>query len=192
MTGFVHDASVGLGALEGLLPEWLAALNAEAACFEDDEAAMHFAIAAGERNIREGGGPFGAVVLDAQGALLSVGVNRVLPSRCSLWHAEMLAMALAQQRIGSHDLASRGPCTLLTTCVPCAMCFGAIPFAGIRRLVCAADTADAEAIGFDEGAKPGNWVAALESRGIAVVQGVASGPARALLQAYQRQSGTLY
>lgn len=176
----------------GLLPDWLAALNRENRRFDNDEAAMHFALAAAERNIAEGGGPFGAAVLGPEGQLLAVAANRVLSSQCSLWHAEMLAVALAQQHIGSHDLASVGPCTLFTTCAPCAMCFGAMPFAGIRRLVCAADTADAEAIGFDEGAKPEHWVQALELRGIAVTLGVLAEQGRALLRAYQRASGVIY
>ena len=178
--------------LSSLLPDWLSALNREGRRFDSDEAAMQLALAAAERNIAEGGGPFGAVVLGPDGQLLAVAANRVLPARCSLWHAEMLAMALAQERIGSHDLASAGPCTLYTTCAPCAMCFGAIPFAGLRRLVCAAGTEDAEAVGFDEGAKPDNWVQALETRGIAVTLGILAERGRALLQAYQRGSGTIY
>ena len=34
---------------------------------------------------------------------------------------------------------------------PCAMCLGATPWSGIRRLVCGARDEDAEEIGFDEG-----------------------------------------
>ncbi|GAB3319386.1 nucleoside deaminase [Haliea atlantica] len=181
-----------LASLSGLLPDWLAALNRGRRHFDSDAAAMQLAVVAAERNIVEGGGPFGAVVLGPDGQLLAVAANRVLPARCSLWHAEMLAMALAQERIGSHDLGSVGPCSLYTTCAPCAMCFGAIPFAGLHRLVCAAATEDAEAVGFDEGAKPDNWVSALETRGIAVTLGVLAEQGRALLQSYQRAAGAIY
>ena len=41
----------------------------------------------------------------------------------------------------------------------------------VRRLVCGGRDADARGIGFDEGPKPSNWIAALETRGIARTPG---------------------
>ncbi len=173
-------------------PPWLASLNATAKRFRDDRQAMAFAIAAGAANIRHGGGPFGAVVVDAGMNLVATGVNLVIPLHCSVLHAEMVAIILAQQRLGTHNLAAAGAVTLYTSCEPCAMCFGALPFAGIKRLVCAASTADAEALGFDEGAKPSRWRQALQQRGIAVAHNICRAEARTLFADYGARNGEMY
>lgn len=173
------------------LPDWLAELNRQPLRLDAD-AAMRLAIDAAERNIDAGGGPFGAVAVDAAGALLSVGVNRVIPAGASFLHAEMLALLLAQRRRGSHDLSRDGPVTLFSSCEPCAMCLGALPFAGIAGLVCAAHEADARAAGFDEGAKPADWPGTLRQRGLHVTTGFHAAAAAATLQRYRHIGGALY
>ena len=72
------------------------------------------------------------------------------------------------------------------------MCFGAIPWSGVRRLVCGARDEDARAIGFDEGPKLPDWVDALEARGIAVVHDVLRDEAVAILRHYQESGGIIY
>lgn len=81
---------------------------------------------------------------------------------------------------------------LYTSAEPCAMCMGAIPWSGVDRVVCAAADADVRAIGFDEGDKPGDWVAACRRRGIAVASGVLRDEAVAVLLAYQASGGVVY
>lgn len=173
------------------LPDWLSELERGAPRL-DDTAAMRLAIVAAERSIDDGGGPFGAVVLDRHGAVLAVGANRVIPSHASFLHAEMLALLRAQQRLGTHDLARHGELTLFSSCAPCAMCLGALPFSGIRALVCGARADDAEAVGFDEGAKPTDWIMSLQQRGIAVTTDFLRDEALAPLQRYRACGGTLY
>ena len=180
------------GRVELPLPPWLAALNRAPRRFANLAEAMAFAVDAAQRNSQDGGGPFGAVVLDAELHLVAVGVNRVVPLHGSILHAEMLALLLAQGRLGSHDLASLGEYSLVTSCAPCAMCLGALPFAGVRRLVCGARGEDAEAIGFDEGDKPENWPDKLRARGIAVVEDLGRESARAVLDAYRDRGGIIY
>lgn len=172
------------------LPDWL--LPATPLTFGDDVAAMAFAVELSRRNVAEGGGPFAALVLDAQGGLVAAGVNRVMAEGNSVLHAEMVALMLAQQALGTHDLRRAGPLTLVTSCAPCAMCLGAIPWSGVSRVVCGARGEDAEAIGFDEGDKPAAWTTALARRGIAVVEDVARAAAAAVLQEYAGQSRPLY
>ncbi|MEY6432857.1 nucleoside deaminase [Thioalkalicoccus limnaeus] len=141
------------------------------------------------------GGPFGAAVFAAvDGSLISVGVNLVEGSRCSIAHAEMVAIGKAQQRVGHHDLraAVPGGCVLVSSAEPCAMCLGALPWSGINRLVCAARDADVRAIGFDEGHKPPDWVAGYARRGIAVTRDLMRTEAVALLRAYAAEGGTIY
>lgn len=173
------------------LPDWLTELNHNAR-HVDADAAMRLAIDAAERSIDDGGGPFGAVVVDADGEVLGVGANRVIPAGASFLHAEMLALLLAQRRLGTHDLSRHGPVTLFSSCEPCAMCLGALPFSGIAGLVCGAHEADARAAGFDEGAKPANWIGALEQRGISVTTDFHATAASAVLQRYRRIGGALY
>jgi tRNA(Arg) A34 adenosine deaminase TadA len=157
---------------------------------------MGLAIDLARENIRQGsGGPFGAVVLAAEtGRVVSVGVNLVLSSRCSIAHAEIVALGIAQQGLGSHDLTSvvSGGCTLISSAEPCAMCMGAIPWAGVRHLVCGARDGDVRAVGFDEGHKPGDWASAFARRGIRVTQDCLRERAVGVLREYARSDGPIY
>ncbi|NIP17720.1 MAG: nucleoside deaminase [Xanthomonadales bacterium] len=177
------------------LPGWVDAfVDATDAPLDSDNAAMRLAIALATENVSRGtGGPFGAVVVDEDaGTLVAAGVNLVTASHLSMAHAEIIALSLAQQRVGDWNLSRSGRLTLVTTCEPCAMCFGAVPWSGVRRLVCGSRKADAEAAGFDEGDKPGDWVASLERRGIEVAQDVLRDEANALFDKYARHGGEIY
>ena len=141
------------------------------------------------------GGPFGAAVFETTtGRLVSIGVNLVVSTNCSLAHAEIIALANAQQAIGHFDLGapSMPKHELVTSCEPCAMCYGAIPWAGVRKVLCGARGGDAEAIGFDEGPKPKNWVTALKKRGIAVSRDLCRDEATAVFQYYKKAGYAIY
>lgn len=155
---------------------------------------MRFVIALAQENSKQRtGGPFAAAVFDrANGMLIAAGINRVVPLNCSLAHAEMIALSSAQQRLETYDLSSHGNYELVTSTAPCAMCLGAIPWSGVRRLVCGATDADARAVGFDEGAKVANWVNELERRGIEVVTECCRDTAKAALLQYQDLGGVVY
>jgi tRNA(Arg) A34 adenosine deaminase TadA len=178
------------------LPAWLRdELGPEDRRFDGVEERMRFAIALARQNVEQRtGGPFGAAVFEANsGRLVSAGVNRVEASNCSLAHAEMLALALAQQALGTYDLGSdKTVYELATSAEPCAMCLGAIPWSGVRRVICGARGADVAAIGFDEGVKPRDWVGALRTRGIEVVRNVLRREAQAVLQRYADRGGHIY
>jgi tRNA(Arg) A34 adenosine deaminase TadA len=148
-----------------------------------------------ENVVRGSGGPFAAAVFERDGGrLLAVGVNRVLASGQSHAHAELLALALAQRAVGGFDLGAPGlPAhELVSSSEPCAMCWGALPWSGVRSLVCGARAADAEAIGFDEGEKPVRWATALARRGIRVRRDVCRAEARAVLREYAARGGAIY
>jgi tRNA(Arg) A34 adenosine deaminase TadA len=179
------------------LPGWVPALlRAHPTRLRGAQARMHLAIALARENAARGsGGPFGAAVFErASGRLVAVGVNLVVASGCSHAHAELIALALAERALGGFDLGAPGlPAhELATSSEPCAMCFGAIPWSGVRSLLCGARASDAEAIGFDEGPKPARWVAALERRGISVRRNVLRSEARAVLRGYARAGGEIY
>ncbi|UCD50228.1 MAG: nucleoside deaminase [Phycisphaerales bacterium] len=179
------------------LPEWLKVLVDErrGRTWDSAEARMRFAIELARLNVEHGtGGPFGAAIFEADsGKLLAPGVNLVEPAHCSIAHAEMVAIALAQQTGGSYDLGHGGTISeLVTSTEPCAMCLGAIPWSGVRRVVCGARGEDACAIGFDEGAKPVDWTGELTRRGIAVTRDVLRNEARAVLNHYRATGGLIY
>lgn len=157
---------------------------------------MDLVIKLAQLNIQYGtGGPFGAGVfrLDTQ-ELVAPGVNLVLSSKSSIAHAEVVAVLMAQQIVGSHNLGAIEFPTheLVTSCEPCSMCLGAISWSGVRQIVSGARGSDAEAVGFDEGPKPANWILELEQRGIAVTTDIARAKAASVLQQYVRNGGEVY
>lgn len=179
------------------LPAWLRELlDGTTESFTGGEARMRWVVQLARRNVEEGsGGPFGAAVFERDsGRLVAVGVNLVIASSCSLAHAEMVAIAGAQQRLGTWDLGADGlPAhELVCSCEPCAMCFGALPWSGIVRVVCGATREDATAIGFDEGPRHPEWIAQLRERGIEVQTGVGREAASEVMQRYRDHGGQIY
>ncbi len=162
--------------------------------FSSLEARMDFTIKLAQQNIKQQtGGPFAATIFNLKNQqLLSVGINIVVPSHNSTNHAEMTAIILAQQALQTYNLSEHGHFELLTSCEPCAMCFGAIPWSGIKHLAYAAASKDAQAIGFDEGAKHPHWINELEKRGIKVTPKILRDKAAQVLQSYQQQGGMMY
>ena len=143
---------------------------------------------------RRTGGPFGAAVFDLEHqTLIAPGVNVVVTTNSSVLHAEIVALILAQQALRHFDLSATGrDCELVTSTEPCAMCLGAVTWSGVKRLVCGARDSDARQIGFDEGAKPEDWVSELTRRGIEVVRDVCREEAAAVLRAYSERGGAVY
>lgn len=125
---------------------------------------------------QETGGPFAAGVFESQtGRLVALGVNRVVPHRNSTLHAEIVAIGMAQATLGNFDLGAPGmpPHQLVVNGRPCAMCFGSIPWSGVRSLVIGASGDQIESItGFDEGPIHPNWKSELNQRGIDVVENI--------------------
>lgn len=179
------------------LPQWIPDfLQEQATTFPTHEARMQLVTTLSKLNIEQGtGGPFGAGIFRTDThQLVAPGVNLVMSSGSSITHAEIVAIMMAQQILGSHDLGATGlpPHELVTSCEPCTMCLGATCWSGVRHLVCGARGCDAEAIGFDEGPKPHDWITALEQRGITVTVDIGRQEAAQVLEHYVEQSGELY
>ncbi|MBV1914428.1 MAG: nucleoside deaminase [Pseudomonadales bacterium] len=126
--------------------------------------------------------------------MISLGVNLVTTQGLSILHAEMIALSIAQRKLDSYTLNgdTMADHELLTSTEPCAMCFGAIPWSGVKHVATAATDPDARAIGFDEGAKPGDWIGELETRNIKVTTQVNRAKAQRVLQLYSRAGKTIY
>ena len=104
------------------------------------------AIRLSEDNVRNGGGPFGAVIA-RDGEIVGTGTNRVTPDCDPTAHAEVNAIRDAASRLGTFDLSG---CEIYSSCEPCPMCLGAIYWAHLDRLYYGNDKHDAAGIGFDD------------------------------------------
>jgi tRNA(Arg) A34 adenosine deaminase TadA len=183
--------------IEITLPDWIEALLPDwSRVYPRLEDRMDLVLTLARRNVDAGtGGPFGAGIFDLySGRLIAPGVNLVMSANYSVAHAEIVAMMLAQKRVGTYDLGASGlpSMELVSSTEPCAMCLGAVVWSGVRRLVCGASDSDARAVGFDEGPKPDDWIGALEERGIAVVRDVGRAAAVRVLEDYAAQGGLIY
>jgi len=179
------------------LPAWVEDLLAEEdRIYPTVEDRMRLAVELSRFNIqRRTGGPFGAAIFKREtGRLLAPGVNLVTSLDCSVFHAEMVAIMVAQRVVGDFDLGGpeHPPYELVASTQPCAMCLGATPSSGVRHLVCGARDEDAEEIGFEEGMKPADWVGSLEERGISVERDVLRDEAASVLREYAESGGELY
>lgn len=178
-------------ALHIALPAWVDEFVASfAQPLHGDAACMALTVALSAENVTRGGGPFAATVFH-EGRLVSASVNLVLSSGFSIAHAEIMALMRAQALLGSVVL-KQPPLTLFASTEPCCQCFGALVWAGVRRLVCGATTEDAEAIGFDEGPKPAAWASVLAQRGIAVTRELQRADAQRVLASYVASGGKIY
>lgn len=177
-------------------PTWVDDVVDWTRAYASDVERMRVAIAVARANVvHSTGGPFGAAIFEREsGRIVSVGTNGVVRHNNSALHAEVVAFMMAEQRVGGYTLRAPGlpPHDLYTSCEPCAMCFGAALWSGVRRIVVAATREDATAIGFDEGPVFPATYRYLAERGVVVVRGVLREEARALLQAYARSGGPIY
>jgi len=183
--------------IEIALPAWIDLLAPDAnRTYTSIGERMDLVIGLARKNVAEGtGGPFGAGIFEmASGRLVAPGVNLVIPGNCSVAHAEIVAIMVAQRIMETFDLGAAGlpPLELVCSTEPCAMCLGAVVWSGVRRVVCGARDGDARAIGFDEGPKPDDWTVALNDRGITVRRDVSRQAAMDVLKDYVNGGGLIY
>lgn len=191
--------------IEITLPDWLqqelGEVEAER-CWVDADSRMRWVLALARKNIeRATGGPFAAAVFEKDsGRLVVAGVNRVVPSFTSIAHAETVALALAQQKLGTHDLSAEGlpAMELVASAQPCIQCFGNTWWSGVRGLSIGARAEDVESIvGFREGPLPEGWPELLENRpkplpSVHVARDVLRKEAKAVLALYRDSGGPVY
>lgn len=96
-----------------------------------------------ENNYKDGG-PFGAVI-EKDGKIIARAHNTVISSVDPTAHAEINAIRIATQVLGTHDLSG---CTLYASAEPCPMCLSAIIWANIKNVYYANTKKDVEDIGF--------------------------------------------
>ncbi|MCB1583547.1 MAG: nucleoside deaminase [Marinicella sp.] len=92
------------------------------------------------------GGPFGCVVVK-NNEIIAEGWNKVTSTNDPTAHAEVTAIRLACEKIGSFQLDD---CVIYTSCEPCPMCLGAIYWARPKQVFYGCDRQDAANIAFDD------------------------------------------
>ncbi len=116
-----------------------------------------------KKSVEEGGGPFGAVLLqvsDETGKVMRLwrDHNRVTEYSDPTAHAEVMVIRAACSELGTCDLGNiagdmePSHCELYSSCEPCPMCYGAVVWARIPVLVFSATRADASdpEVGFSD------------------------------------------
>ncbi|NOZ81285.1 MAG: nucleoside deaminase [DPANN group archaeon] len=113
----------------------------------DDERFMRLALARSAEGMEEGQTPFGACIVGKDGEVISCEHNRVWKDTDVTAHGEIVAIREACRKTGSIKLEGA---TIYSTTEPCPMCFSAIHWAGIGRIVFGASIRDAKDAGFSE------------------------------------------
>jgi tRNA(adenine34) deaminase len=95
-------------------------------------AAMRFAIGAAKEALDTGDVPVGAVLLDADAAVVGTNHNRREELADPTAHAELLVLSARARELGDWRLDGH---TLVVTLEPCVMCAGAAVLARLDRIV---------------------------------------------------------
>lgn len=107
---------------------------------------MQKAIDLSLESVKQGGGPFGAVIVK-DGEIIAAQSNHVAQHNDPTAHAEVCTIRAACKKLDTFDLSG---CELYTSCEPCPMCLGAIYWAHIDKVYYANTREDARDTGFDD------------------------------------------
>ena len=145
---------------------------------------MRLAIQKTREGISQGQTPFGACIVK-EGKVLACEHNVVWATTDITAHGEIHTIREACRKAGAIDLSG---CTIYSTTEPCPMCFSAIHWARITRIVYGASIADAQMAGFHE-LKISNDVMKREGDSPVVVEGGCLADECVLLFAEWKSSG---
>jgi tRNA(Arg) A34 adenosine deaminase TadA len=98
----------------------------------NDEHFLRRSFEVARRSMTHGNHPFGAILVDDGGKVLLEAENGYMPTHDGTAHAERL---LATEACRTLSAGVRAKATLYSSAEPCAMCAGAIYWAGIGRVV---------------------------------------------------------
>ena len=111
---------------------------------EQDKTFMREAIRLADESVKNGGGPFGAVIV-RNGEIVAGSANSVTRDNDPTAHAEVNTIRQACRKLGTFDLSD---CVIYTSCEPCPMCLGAIYWARIKKVYYGNTKKDAAEINF--------------------------------------------
>ena len=113
---------------------------------EQDRTFMREAIRLADESVRQGGGPFGAVIVK-DGVIVAGSSNSVTIDNDPTAHAEVNTIRQACHKLSTFDLSD---CVIYTSCEPCPMCLGAIYWAHLKCIYYGNNRKDAADIDFDD------------------------------------------
>jgi guanine deaminase len=131
------------------------------------------------------GGPFGACLVRGD-EVLAVAHNTVLRDLDPTCHAETTAIRLAALKLQSYDLSG---CEIYSTTEPCPMCFAAIHWARIGRLIYGTAIIEVAQLGFNELTLSNRQMQALGRSPVAIYPGFLADECRQLLAEWVRTPG---
>lgn len=109
---------------------------------------MKRAVLLATENVKNGGQPFGAVLVKNED-VIAEGVNELHINHDISGHAELLAIRRAQELLQTNDLSGY---TMYASGFPCPMCYAAMMFAGIDKVFYCATLEDAKTVGLGKSA----------------------------------------
>ena len=118
---------------------------------EREEGFLRQAIDVSKRSRANGNHPFGAIFVDRAGNVLAEAENSVVTTGDLIGHAETNLAREIGLTLTAEQIAGG---TVYASCEPCAMCAGAMYWAGVNRLVYGMNEADL--MPFDEGERNEN------------------------------------
>jgi len=140
---------------------------------------------------QKGAGPFVAAIYNDKGELIAKAANSVVNENCSNNHAEMNAIKLAEEKLGTYDLSPFN-LKIYVTAEPCIMCLGGIMWSGIKEVYFGVPSSSVESItGFDEGFKP-QWFEEFKRRGILVYGNIETELGEEELKKYMKDGKKVY
>ena len=113
---------------------------------EQDKQMMREAIRLSAESVKNGGGPFGAVIAK-DGEIVAGTSNSVTLLNDPTAHAEVMCIREACRKLGTFDLTGY---KIYSSCEPCPMCLGAIYWAHLDCIYYANNRKDAAEIDFDD------------------------------------------
>jgi len=159
---------------------------------------MRMAIEKAREGVLKGQTPFGVVIVRSgihlrrtpdKGRVLACEHNKVWKDCDITAHAEITAIRKACRELNTVDLSGS---ILYATCEPCPMCFGAIHWAGISRVVFGCRIRDAKKLGFSELTVSARRLSSLGGSPVKVVAGILRGECLEVMKLWQRLGGRSY
>jgi len=148
-----------------------------------DRTFMEAALREAYRGISRGhGGPFGAVIVE-KGVVVAKGHNEVLKTSDPTRHAEMCAIGRAAKKLKTPHF--RG-CDIYSTTEPCVMCFAAIHWAQMGRIVFGTSVRDVKRLGFNELVISNRRLSSLGGGRVEIVSGFMRKECMTLLEDWNR------
>ncbi len=149
---------------------------------------MQIVLSVTREGIEKGNWPFGACIA-SEDRLVIAAHNVVVTTHDPTAHAEINAIRLACAKLTTIDLKEY---TIYTSSAPCPMCFSAIYWAGIRRIVYSSYPEDYSILGFTGLGIPPEKMAELGHLKINIMGGLMRKEVKELIGLYHKKYGSVY